>query len=174
MLRQVQTLKNWLSNTKGRLIVPNHLHINGRTVDQNFDDDDLLYRGFSEDDFDDAVGQISTASIKFPDFSCNWNRYSEPADIHFRENGNKTDGCYSFSVLVSKFSKMALPVHDPLDVPVPNYSHVELRATREADKSNTIPPQGRRINSKTKKLLYRENMALKSHIELMPKPTRRS
>ena len=147
--------------------VPEHLHINNREPDENFNLADLLYHGFFADDFDQLESILKVETIRFPDFSCNWNRYSEPVDIRYRENGSETDGCYSFSVEVSRFDNLATPVHDPIDhEDFPNYSHVEVRVMRATDPEGHIPQRGRKFNNKEKKMRYRQNIANKLSIEI--------
>lgn len=72
------------------MTVPEHLHINGRTEDQSFTENDHLYRGYTFEEYDFLEDAIKTETVKFPDFSCNWNRYSEPVDVRYRLNGRKT------------------------------------------------------------------------------------
>ncbi len=150
------------------MVVPEHLHINGRLEDQNFSEEDLLYRGYALDEYDIVEDTIRTETIRFPDFSCNWNRYSEPIDIIYRFKGRDTDGCYSFSVITSRYQELATPVHDPIDDPEhPNYAHAEIRICRESDLSGTLPLKGRKLRSKTKKLEYRQNIANNLLIEIV-------
>jgi len=149
------------------MTVPEHLHINGRTEDQSFTEDDHLYRGYTFEEYDFLEDLIKTETVKFPDFSCNWNRYSEPVDVRYRLNGRKTDGCYSFNVTTARYKKIATPVHDPIDHPeYPNYSHTEIRVCRETDPPNFVPPKNRKLKSKSKKLAYRENMVNNLSIEI--------
>ena len=73
------------------MTVPEHLHINGRTEDQSFTEDDQLYRSYTFEEYDFLEDLIKTETVKFPDFSCNWNRYSEPVDVRYRLNGRKKE-----------------------------------------------------------------------------------
>lgn len=154
-----------------KMTVPDHLQINGRTTDQNFHDDDILYRGFGLHEYDHLEETIKLESIRFPDLSCNWERYSEVEDIKFRQNGKNTDGCYSFSVVVSRYENIATPVHDPIDDPeYPNYAHTEIRVLRANDPQGYLPPKGRKLpKSKVKKMRYRQNMANLLTIEVLAK-----
>jgi hypothetical protein len=148
--------------------VPEHLHINGREPDQYFESDDLLFRSFTLCEYDATINSIKTETIRFPDISCNWCRYSEPGDVQHRNNGNPSDGCYSFSVKVSSYQNQAKPVHDPIDdQDYPNYSHTEIRALRQTDQLNAIPPQRRKFAPPSKRLAYRDNIANNLKIEIM-------
>lgn len=148
--------------------VPGHLKINHREQDQNFNENDKLYRGFELIEYDSDEATINASAVKFPDFSCNWSRYSCAKDIKYRLNAESTDGCYSFTVADSKFNNAAKPVHDPIDdINYPNYAHVEVRATRETDDINSIPPKNRKL-SKGKKLQYRQHLSNNAFIEFMP------
>jgi len=148
--------------------VPEHLHINGRGLDQNFTLQCKLFRSFRLDELDQQEHSIILESIKFPDISCNWDRYSVAQDIKFRRNGKETDGCYSITVETAKFEEIALPVHDPInDSEYPNYAHVEIRIKKQTDPQDHIPEKGRKLNSKSKKMMYRQNLANKALIEFM-------
>jgi len=108
---------------------PECLRINGRfkLPSSAFKETDKLYHAFDNEDLDEQV-EIKLETIRFPDFSCNWNRFSKPEHIRYRKNGKKTDGCYSFTVQVSRYKSVATPVHDPInDRFFPNYAHVEVR-----------------------------------------------
>lgn len=153
-----------------KIKVPQHLQINGRHCDQNFKVTDKLYRGFCLDDYDDALDTIKTESIKFPDLSCNWDRYSTASDIQYRENGSPNNGCYSLTVELSKYKNIATPVHDPIKhEEYPNYSHTEIRVCRADGTKEEIPPRCRKIGSKKKKIEYRENLSNNLSIEFMAK-----
>ncbi len=139
---------------------PKNLLIGGRVQlpSSAFQDYDKLFRAFDKDDLDEDE-KIRVETIRFPDLSCNWSRFSMPADIKHRENGHKTDGCYSFSVLVSRYQKMATPVHDPISDPVyPNYAHVEVRVLYDGENVLFEPPRGRKLKAKSKRLAYRQNI----------------
>jgi len=131
-----------------------------------------LYRGFRSADTDRESGEIRVNSIRFPDFSCNWDRFSRPQDIRQRKGGLKTDGCYAFSVEASRFRDMATPCHDPLRG---NYSHVEVRQLLPAEDVNYVPPKGRKLSrqeqgwSNSRKLEYRQNIV--NHLERLIEPS---
>lgn len=131
-----------------------------------FQVEDRLYRGFRKSEIG-PDGKLDTNAIKFPDFSCNWSRLSEPEDVRFREGGSPADGCYSFTVSVARYQDMANPVHDPLcGTMLENYAHVEVRALREGEGFDIEPPKGRKIGSAMKKLAYRENIKNKMVLHL--------
>ncbi|HTN43852.1 MAG TPA: hypothetical protein VMN77_08665 [Nitrospiria bacterium] len=147
---------------------PKTLLIKGRTKlsSSAFQDDDKLFRAFQKDDLDENEN-IRLETIKFPDISSNWSRFSVAKDVKFRKNGLKTDGCYSITVLVSRFKKIATPVHHPIsDCVYPNYAHVEIRVLYEGEDVLFEPPRGRKIKPKSKKLEYRQNLKDSLQIEL--------
>jgi hypothetical protein len=128
---------------------------------------DRLFRGFKKADLNEGSDRIELNAISFPDFSCNWSRFSEPKDIRIRENGRPTDGCFSFSVETSRFNDMATPCHDPLPE---NYSHTEIRQLKQDEPITFEPPKKRKLESnnwgKTKRQLYRQNIINHLKIEL--------
>ncbi|MGO9613840.1 MAG: hypothetical protein ACLPX5_12495 [Dissulfurispiraceae bacterium] len=143
---------------------PAHLRINGREKlsTGSFHCQDKLYRSFDSDDVDED-GRIKLDRIQSNDISCNWSKFSYPSDVRFRENGKLTDGCYSFTVMVSRYEHMATPVHDPLDdKKFPNYSHVEIRRLRKEEDIYFEPPKGRKPGSKSDRVRYRAN--LRNHL----------
>ena len=147
---------------------PEHLRIQGRNrlSTKDFRPFGRLFRCFEKEDLDD-FGCIKVETIKFPDFSCNWDRYSKPEDIRYRLNGRKSDGCYSITVDISRYRKIATPVHDPIyDPPYENYAHVEVRVLKENEDIYSEPEKGRKLYSKRKKLEYRQNIVNSSIIEL--------
>jgi hypothetical protein len=124
--------------------VPEHLRINGRPTDQHFKPQERLYHGYVLAEYDSNQEKLRIETIKFPDFSCNWEKFSSPSDVRCRRSGQATDGCYAFSVEVARFNGMATPVHDPIDdEEYPNYSHVEVRVIRQGeDPESFLPPRG--------------------------------
>ena len=148
---------------------PQHLRINGRKLlsTENFQPHDKLYRGFGINDLSDN-NSINVETIRFPDFSCNWGRYSYPEDVRIRKNGKSTDGCYSFNVKTSRYKKIATPVHDPIkDFEYENYSHVEVRELYGNEDILYEPPKYRKKkSSKKRRLEYRKNLSLNATIEL--------
>ena len=149
---------------------PPNLRINGREKLPNtvFLDDDKLYHAFDKDDIEEDDFRLD--SIRFPDFSCNWDKFSIPQDIRFRENGKMTDGCYSFTVCTSRYKNYATPVHDPIeDEKHPNYAHTEVRELLEGEDILFEPPKNRKPKSKKSKsirLEYRQNLLNNITIEL--------
>ena len=152
---------------------PKHLKIRGRKKlgPHDFNSNDLLYRGYTKNDLDDN-GEIDTASIKFPDFSCNWSRFSFPKDIKYRENGSKKDGCYAFTVEIARYNNYATPVHDIIYIPKENYAHVEIRLLHEGESVFSEPPKDRKPKKtniqRCKKLEYRNNII--NNYEIMFEP----
>jgi hypothetical protein len=129
---------------------------------------DKLYRGYRKNDLDDGEKSLCVNAISFPDFSCNWSRFSTPDKIRERENGKPTDGCYSFTVDVSRYNDMATPCHDPIFPQ--NYSHTEVRQLTSAETIDVEPPKQRKLTSnnwsKSKRLEYRQNIVNNLIIEL--------
>lgn len=149
---------------------PQNLLIKGRKKlpTSSFQDQEKLYRSYDKDDLDEN-DKIKLETIKFPDFSCNWSKLSIPQDILFIKNAKQNDGCYSFTVLTSRYNKMATPIHDPTDDDkYPNYSHVEVRELNPDENIYFEPPKGRKSKSKTTKnrrMVYRYNLQRKLLIE---------
>jgi len=136
----------------------------------DFNCDEKLYRAFRKNDLDDDY-EIKVNSISFPDPSFNWSRFSRPVDIRKRENGLKTDGCYSITVEQSRYHNMATPCHDPIRR---NYSHTEVRQFLPNEDIFTEPPKGRKLSkqiegwSKSQRLMYRENITYHLVREIEP------
>lgn len=128
---------------------------------------DSLYRGYRLSDLNEGAEKIELNAIRFPDFSCNWSRFSKPADIRQREYGLLTDGCFSFSVGTAQYREMATPCHDPL---LENYSHTEVRQLTTDEPLTIEPPKRRKLSShnwsKTKRLEYRQDIVNNMTIEL--------
>ncbi|WP_167884820.1 hypothetical protein [Leptospira fluminis] len=128
---------------------------------------ECLYRSFKSSDLDENK-KIKLETIKFPDISCNWSRFSYPWDIWYRRNGSLKDGCYSFSIKTARFKKIANPVHDPLkktDDQIENYSHIEIRVMEEGKDFDFEPPKNKKLNSDKKKLEYRQNIQKRLRIK---------
>jgi hypothetical protein len=125
----------------------------------DFGSSERLFRGFRKDNLDES-GKILANSIRFPDFSCNWERFSSPEDVKRRNNGRETDGCYAFTVEVSRYKNMATPCHDPNPENDPNnYAHVEVRQLRPNESVYDAPPKGRpKFGSKSMRIEYRQNI----------------
>ncbi len=150
---------------------PDCLRIKGRKKlpTSEFLDNENLYHSYATDDLDD-LERIKLETIRFPDFSCNWSRFSNPEHVRYRENGKMTDGCYSFTVEISRYKKIATPVHDPIDdKKYPNYAHVEIRELLPNEDILFEPPKNRYSRAKTRKSLrleYRQNLLNNIRIEL--------
>ncbi len=152
---------------------PDCLKIKGRPKlpTSSFKEADRLYHAFDNEDLDEYEN-IKLETIRFPDFSCNWSRFSKLRHVRLRKNGKKTDGCYSFTVKVSRYKSFATPVHDPIsDRIFPNYSHVEVRELFEGEDILYEPPKNRKKKSKKRKSIrmeYRQNLLNNKFIELSP------
>lgn len=148
------------------------LRINGREKlpPTAYDPDDRLYRGYSIDDLDD-LDQINANSLRLPDLSCNWDRYSEPEDVRLRRFGQPTDGCYAFSVETARFDRIATPVHDPLnDAPYENYAHTEIRELLPGEPLDTEPPKQRKMKKwKARRAKWRRHVVQNLMMEIEAK-----
>jgi hypothetical protein len=121
----------------------------------DFEPSERLFRGFQLSNIVAETGEIDTDSIKFPDFSCNWERFSKPEDVKRRAGGRETDGCYAFTVEVARYLNMATVCHDPMP---DNYAHVEVRSLRPGESVDYEPPKKRKFRPESKKFEYRQNI----------------
>ncbi len=148
---------------------PKHLLINGRNrlTPADFLPQDKLYRGFVIDDLH-IDNKINFTTIRFPNTSCNWERFSNPEDVRLRPNGKITDGCYSFTVEASRYKNIATPVHDPInESEYENYSHVEIRALYDDEDILFEPPKDRKKRgSKSRRQKYRKYISMHITIEI--------
>jgi hypothetical protein len=134
----------------------------------DFLDDDKLYRGFRKNELDN-MSKIQVDTIRFPDFLCNWSRFSSPKDIREREGGRPTDGCFSVAVETARYKKMATTCHEPLEN---NYSHSEVRQLHPNEDIFTEPPKGRKLEkerdgwARKDRLAYRQNLTNNLTVEL--------
>ena len=132
--------------------------------------DERLYVAFDADDIDPVSADLIIERIRFPDFSCNWSRFSKPSDVRVRPGGRPDDGCYSFTVEVARYKELATTVHDPICEPTyENYAHVEIREVLPAESIYSEPPRDRKPSSKGRKRLrleYRRNILNHRVIEL--------
>src|SRR5260370_17205798 len=104
------------------------------------------------DDLDDE-GVLDAECLRFPDLSCNWDRFSIPHDVRYRKPKCENDGCYAITVDVARFKSFATPVHYPLCNQEPeNYSHVEIRELYEGEPETYTPPRNRKNRNKRSKL----------------------
>jgi hypothetical protein len=100
---------------------------------------------------------LDAESLRMPDLSCNWSRFSIPHDVRHRLPGCENDGCYPFTVEVARYKSFATPVHEPLcNVPTENYSHAEVRELYEGESVMSVPPRQRKSRSKQRKVLRLE------------------
>jgi hypothetical protein len=165
----IQRLMAWLGSF-GSPRYPNRLKLRGRRKlpCAEFRQDDRLFRAATLADLDDQ-GRPVVERIRFPGFSCNWSRFSEPADVRLRHRGLATDGCYSFTVETSRFRSYATPVHDPLESPVENYAHVEVRQLMPGESVLAEPPPDQeRKGARSEKLAYRQNLSNNATLEIWP------
>jgi hypothetical protein len=133
----------------------------------------LLYRGFRLDDLDDE-GELDAESLRLPDLSCNWSRFSIPHDVRYRMPGCESDGCYSITVEVARYNSFATPVHEPICQQDPeNYSHTEIREVYEGESIISAPPKNRKSRSQQRKVLrleWRVNVVTKLQRLIEPNP----
>jgi hypothetical protein len=116
---------------------------NGRLADQEFRPEELLYRRYIQEHFEN--GKIVDAHFSFPP-STNRQKYSEPEDVLFSEDG-RFDSCG-----VLEFEATAIPaeieddqrnafVFFPRHVPEEiNYSHTEVWCERSLQRGNQALP----------------------------------
>ena len=151
--------------------LPERLNRSGRNVDDNFDSEEKLFHRFTS--MQKAEYVFYPASIRFPDFSVNREKYSEPKDVLLHEYPKYLDwGIASFKVddipkseitgegtdneTVYKFK----PVHVPEDE---NYSHSEVRTLKNGEYSKDMS-----VSSKTVKLRFRIKLGKRINIERKP------
>jgi hypothetical protein len=136
----------------------------------DFDSGDKLYVAFDEGDINPDTGDLIVERIRFPDFSCNWSRFSEPADVRVRPGGRSDDGVYSLTVQMARYKELATTVHDPIcKEDYENYAHVEIRELCPGESIYSEPPRGRKLRSSGRKKLrleYRLNIVNNRTIEL--------
>lgn len=138
-----------------------HQSLRRKYLPEDFISREKLYHGFRKADLDEKDSRLKANSIRFPDFSCNWSRFSKSEDIRKREHGKPTDGCFSFSVENSRYKKMATPCHDPV---FRMYAHTEIRQLRLDENIFYQPPKKRKLDklehgwSRSQRLEYRMNI----------------
>lgn len=121
--------------------------------------------GYRLANIDATDGRLKTDSIRLPDWSCNWDRFSDPKDVRVRERGLATDGCLSISVGDVRYRGYATAVHDPLcDREIENYSHCEVRTVQEGDDVHTEPPENGKKRGKEIRLAWRRHVRNKLQI----------
>jgi hypothetical protein len=130
------------------------MYRSGRPVDMNFDDNENLYNRFRKEYL--AEGKFLPTGIKFPDWSVNREKYSEPEDVlipDFHEwgiaqfkVGDVPDTLPSPGDIKFDFKVEHDPVED-------NYSHSEVRSykngqhTRKIEVNRTVKKTFRQILS---------------------------
>jgi hypothetical protein len=122
---------------------PERMNRNGRPADQEFRPEELLYRRYIQEHFEN--GKIVDAHFSFPP-STNRQKFSEPEDVLFSEDG-RFDSCG-----VLEFETVAIPVEVeddqgtifvffPRHVPEEtNYSHAEVWCERAQQRGNQALP----------------------------------
>lgn len=144
---------------------PERMYRDGRPVDDNFDDNEHLYNRFKKEFIDQ--GKFSPMGVKFPDWSVNREKYSDPEDVlipDFLDWGiaqfkvsdipntvpspPQSDVKYTFKVK-----------HDPAE---DNYSHSEVRSYKNEEHTRKIE-----VN-KTVKKFFRQLIAEKTVIIKQP------
>ena len=125
-----------------------------------------IFHGFRLSDLEQQSEEIMANSIRFPDFSCNWERFSKPQNVKKRTGGRKTDGCYAFTIETARYKNMETTCHDPYPESDPrNYSHIEVRQLLPTESIYEEPPKGRKLKkqiegwSLSQRLEYRQNIA---------------
>jgi hypothetical protein len=133
---------------------PERMFRSGRPVDQVFSPDENLY--FRYKDNETVDGRIIPVGIRFPDFSVNRSKYSEPEDVLIPSYAE-------YGILTFKVKDIPAPertnettlyewkaVHEPLD---DNYSHSEVQTfkngmyTKKLDVPKTLKKKFRVILS---------------------------
>jgi hypothetical protein len=126
-----------------------------------------LYIGYRKADINDGSDSIELNFFRFPDFSCQWERFSKPENVRLRENGLPTDGCISIKVENAQYEKMATPCHDPNPT---IYAHTEIRQLKENEPLTFEPPKCRKLSShnwsKTQKREYRQHLVHSHNVEI--------
>lgn len=139
-----------------------------RLLPADFELTDKLYRGFAADELDDD-GCIDTNTLRLPDLSCNWGRFSLPGDVRHRMLACERDGCYSISVGVARHASFATPCHDPIcGEEIENYSHVEVRELLESESVLDEPPKGRKKRRKVLRAEWKTNIINQLQREFEP------
>lgn len=132
---------------------------------ESFKETDLLFLGYRKANIDSSNGQVTTATLRLPDLSCNWERFSQPQDVRFRENGLQSDGCLSITVQDVRYEEYATAVHDPIcGEPVENYSHCEVRTVQDGSDVLTEPPKKGAKRGKQMRLAWRRHVRNKLQI----------
>jgi len=142
--------------------VPERLRRQGRPVDPHFHPTERLFLRVAQANLA-ADGILLPAAIRFPDFSVNREKYSEPHDVILFD---PTAGiaCFKVEDIPSDLSSEHGPCHQFLVEHVPeddNYAHSEVRTYRGGERPS-------RVKSKTMKTRFRN--ALFSKIKILKEP----
>ncbi len=142
----------------------------GRPVDSTFQPEEKLYRRCISDHV--LKKRVLPEAFRFPDFSVNRGKYSEPEDVLVSSAGNFGD----YAIVV--FRVDAIPVrlpspgrieyefrvyHDPQDE---NYAHSEVRTLKNGVHSRTLD-----VN-KTVKKTFRQMLSDRAEVLKLPDDTR--
>ena len=122
--------------------IPERLLQGDREVDNHFSPEESLYiRCFS--DHVTENGRVLALGFRFPNFSCNRERYGELADVLYPVYLDWGVATYQVrqvpSPLLSGDQKRTFDIkveHDPLEH---NYPHCEIRAFEERSKTDSVP-----------------------------------
>ena len=123
------------------LSIPDRLRSNGRQPDPIFEDNECLYFRCSVDQIDE--NGILQDAIKFPNWSTNRAKYSEPEDVLLPKFSNW--GIAQFRIIDIPKSLQSeggitcqfRPIHDPVSLSVEdgdtyeNYAHTEVRTFKD-------------------------------------------
>jgi hypothetical protein len=172
---------DWLSTKFGHSSMPDNRPIRmwrrGREIDPEFEPSEPLYSRCTKDQLEDWDGNFtdvfSSLSVRFPDFSVNRGKYSEPEDVLIPSVGQPPDiyaqmGIVKFTVGTARWEHQpkASPIkyemrveHNPDDH---NYSHSEVKTYKDGKYDN-----GADI-SKTIKKAYRARLARGAEIVRRP------
>jgi hypothetical protein len=148
-----------------------------RSIENNFGSDELLYRRFCPDE---VLGdRLAPDSIKFPDWSVNRQKYSQPEDVQFPSGSALVYLCcgvagFSVSDIPSKIDPQGVYTfvieHKPeLD----NYAHSELVTYKNGRAGKEIPnfKIGKNKSEKEIKKTFRTMLSDKTKIIVQPNPT---
>lgn len=121
--------------------IPDRLRVSGRQPDPIFDAGEFLYVRCKDDQVDGL--QLKPAAIKFPNWSTNRSKYSEPEDVLLPsfsdwrvakfKVGHIPKSLQEGQSKVFSFRPVHDPVHAPLNPedPPENYAHTEVRAFKD-------------------------------------------
>jgi hypothetical protein len=125
--------------------IPERLRRSGRPEDQAFGPDELLYRRYLQEHW--VNGQFTGLGFRFPRQSVNRQRYSEPEDVLFLEDGTFDDewGVLEFAVrdIPPRLPEQGFPgfVFFPKHVPLEmNFAHSELWCDHEQRTGGYVEP----------------------------------